>query len=63
MLGYTYSQAQVVLQDAGGEVSPHSYVLCAECADALQPPRGWILEDHRSQPVLFIETGTPVTVR
>ena len=39
-----------------GEVSPHLYVLCAVCAERLRPPQGWLLEDHRTAPPLFVAT-------
>ena len=56
ILGYNYAERHVVLQDAEGEISPHSYAFCLDCADALRPPRGWTLDDHRRRPVLFVTT-------
>lgn len=54
LLGYDYASRLVLLEDsAGGDVSPHLYVMCSPCADALRLPRGWMLEDRRSRPPLF----------
>lgn len=61
MLGYNYADRLATLQDAPeGESSPHLYALCVRCADKLTPPKGWLLEDMRSNPVLFIPTPEPV---
>ena len=55
VLGYNYAEKRALLEDAAGrEVAPHLYALCAACADRLSPPRGWILEDHRYEPPLFL---------
>ncbi len=56
LLSYDYGARLATLQDPPevGEVSPHLYVLCASCAEKLNPPRGWLLDDLRSQPPLFV---------
>ena len=36
-------------------VSPHLYALCWSCADGLVTPRGWLLDDRRSEPRLFLK--------
>ena len=55
VLGYNYAEKRALLEDAeGSEVGSHLYALCAGCADRLSPPRGWILEDHRYEPPLFL---------
>jgi hypothetical protein len=47
---------RAVLDDPGdGELSPHVYALCVLCAATLRPPRGWVLEDQRSSPPLFLD--------
>ncbi len=59
ILGYDYSQRQIVLEDPeGGEISPHAYAMCTSCAEKLRPPRGWEVEDHRSEPPLFLDDVT-----
>lgn len=56
LLGYDYADRRAVLDDPPeGEVSPHSYVLCNRCAGKLTPPRGWVLDDHRAAPPLFLD--------
>lgn len=56
MLGYDYSSRVAILEDAPeGAISPHLYALCFACADKLVTPRGWLLDDHRSTPQLFLE--------
>ncbi|MEA2434661.1 MAG: hypothetical protein QOG54_2118 [Actinomycetota bacterium] len=63
MLSYDYSARKAILGDpVAGHLDPHLYVLCSRCAERLVPPRGWTLEDRRSEPPLFIETGERVTV-
>lgn len=44
-----------------GVVDPHLYVLCAGCADKLVPPLGWILEDRRQAPPLFLPRDPAMT--
>ena len=58
LLGYDYAARRAVLEDPPevGEVSPHVYVLCATCAERLRPPQGWLLDDVRSEPPLFLAT-------
>jgi hypothetical protein len=56
ILGYDYAERRAVLDDpSNGDVSPHAYVLCTKCAEKLTPPRGWVLDDHRAEPPLFLE--------
>ncbi|MEA2498162.1 MAG: hypothetical protein QOH26_567 [Actinomycetota bacterium] len=56
VLSYDYSQRVAVLDDPGlGPISPHVYALCSPCAERLQPPVGWTLEDERSEPPLFLD--------
>ena len=58
MLGYDYASARAVLSDPQErDVSPHLYVLCSPCAEKLRPPRGWILDDRRSTPPLFLQSS------
>jgi hypothetical protein len=55
VLSYRYEGAVAILEDPPeGAISPHVYALCGSCAEKLQPPRGWTLEDHRSRPPLFL---------
>lgn len=59
ILGYDYSQRRIMLEDPeGGEISPHAYAMCTSCAEKLKPPRGWEVEDHRSEPPLFLDDVT-----
>lgn len=62
VLGYDYSQKLASLEDPAPAVSPHNYVLCASCAERLAPPRGWTLEDRRSEPPLFATAPTSITI-
>ena len=56
ILGYDYADRRAVLDDPPeGEVSPHAYVLCTRCAEKLTPPRGWVLDDNRASPPLFLD--------
>lgn len=56
ILGYDYAQRRAVLDDPpAGDVSPHVYVLCTRCAEKLTPPRGWVLDDNRAEPPLFLD--------
>lgn len=56
ILGYDYAARRAVLDDPPqGEVSPHAYVFCTRCAERLTPPRGWVLDDHRAEPPLFLD--------
>lgn len=59
LLGYDYAAKLASLQDPPetGQVSPHLYVLCGHCAERLRPPQGWVLDDRRSEPPLFVATG------
>ncbi|HWC13452.1 MAG TPA: DUF3499 family protein [Actinomycetota bacterium] len=56
LLGYDYAARRAVLDDPpdAGEVSPHVYVLCSPCAERIRPPRGWLLDDLRVEPPLFV---------
>jgi hypothetical protein len=56
LLGYDYAARLALLQDPPetGQVSPHLYVLCGPCAERLRPPQGWVLDDARSEPPLFV---------
>jgi Protein of unknown function (DUF3499) len=49
LLAYDYTERRATLQDPrdAGQVSPHLYVLCSNCAERLRPPLGWHLEDLR----------------
>lgn len=62
VLGYDYAARLALLQDPPetGAVSPHLYVLCAHCAERLRPPQGWMLDDTRSEPPLFVAAEPPV---
>lgn len=56
LLGYDYADRRAVLDDPpDGEISPHVYVLCTKCAEKLTPPRGWVLDDNRAEPPLFLD--------
>ncbi len=56
VLAYDYAERKAILDDpARGELSPHVYILCTKCAEKLRPPKGWELEDRRSEPPLFVE--------
>lgn len=56
ILGYDYAERRAVLDDPpDGDVSPHAYVLCTRCAEKLTPPRGWVLDDNRAAPPLFLD--------
>jgi hypothetical protein len=56
VLAYDYAERKAVLDDpATGQLSPHVYILCTKCAENLRPPKGWELEDRRSEPPLFVE--------
>ena len=54
ILAYDYAERRAILADAAGDLSPHVYVLCAECAGRLRPPRGWVLDDQRSHPAVLV---------
>jgi hypothetical protein len=56
VLGYDYQERLALLDDPPetGQLSPHLYVLCVPCAERLRPPQGWVLEDARSAPPLFV---------
>lgn len=55
VLSYDYATSTAVLSDpAPGGVDPHLYGMCATCADKLTPPLGWVLEDKREEPPLFL---------
>jgi hypothetical protein len=59
LLAYDYTGRQAILEDSlEGEVSPHLYALCVGCADKLVTPRGWLLDDRRSEPSLFLKPQT-----
>lgn len=59
LLGYDYAGRLAILEDAlERDVSPHLYALCWSCADKLVTPRGWLLDDRRSEPPLFMGTET-----
>lgn len=54
VLAYDYAARRAALLDpAGGEIPPHLYALCSDCAERLRPPRGWELVDLRSAPPMF----------
>ena len=56
VLGYDYADRRAMLDDPpAGEISPHAYVLCTRCAEKLTPPRGWVLDDLRAEPPLFLD--------
>jgi hypothetical protein len=62
VLAYDYAAGIAVLDDPPeGFLSPHLYVLCARCAERIRPPKGWVLDDRRSEPRLFVEQD-PVPV-
>ena len=66
MLGYDYQERLALLQDPPeiGQLSPHLYILCVPCAERLRPPQGWVLEDVRATPPLFVagqRPGAPAT--
>jgi hypothetical protein len=60
LLAYDYAARLALLHDppASGQASPHLYVLCGPCAERLRPPQGWVLEDDRSEPPLFVAAGS-----
>lgn len=59
VLAYDYAARTAILEDAPqGQLSPHVYVLCVGCAERLSPPRGWDLEDLRSEPPLFLDPAS-----
>ncbi|MGI8773615.1 MAG: DUF3499 family protein [Actinomycetota bacterium] len=62
VLGYDYAQKLASLEDPSPALSPHSYILCTSCAERLNPPRGWTLEDRRSEPPLFASKDRAVTI-
>jgi hypothetical protein len=47
-LTYDYSGQSVWLERLDPEAHPMRYDLCAEHADALRVPRGWVLQDQRA---------------
>jgi hypothetical protein len=56
VLSYDYADRRAMLDDPPErDVSPHVYALCARCAERLTPPRGWVLEDRRAAPPLFLD--------
>lgn len=56
VLSYDYAAKRAILDDpTEGQLSPHVYVLCADCAERLRPPNGWELHDLRSEPPLFLD--------
>ena len=56
VLSYDYASRRALLDDpVRGELSPHVYVLCTRCAEKLSPPKGWELQDRRSEPPLFLD--------
>lgn len=62
VLSYDYASKTAALVDPGDAVAdPHLYVLCSACADKLTPPRGWLLQDEREKPPLFLPRD-PATV-
>lgn len=63
VLAYDYAAGVALLDDPpDGSLSPHLYVLCARCAEKIRPPRGWVLDDRRSAPRLFVESDAPAVV-
>ena len=63
VLAYDYAERKAVLDDPEkGQLSPHVYILCSRCAEKLKPPKGWELEDRRSEPPLFVERELPQVV-
>jgi hypothetical protein len=54
VLSYDYASGRALLDDPTAIVSPHHYILCSVCAEKLRPPQGWILEDYRSKPRVFV---------
>lgn len=56
VLTYDYTARLAFLDDPSEAhvVSPHAYVLCISCADRLDVPRGWLLDDRRTEPPLFV---------
>jgi hypothetical protein len=60
VLAFDYASRRASLQDpVSGELSPHLYSICIACAERLTPPRGWTLEDRRSEMVLFLDEPLP----
>jgi len=60
VLAYDYDGRRAVLHDPiRGEMSPHLYALCAPCAEHLRAPRGWVLEDLRTRPPMWLERPEP----
>lgn len=59
ILGYDYAERLALLEDPPetGPLSPHLYTLCVPCAERLRPPQGWVLNDVRTKPPLFVTDG------
>jgi uncharacterized protein DUF3499 len=60
-LTYDYAGRRAWLDDLDEEHDPHAYDLCADHADGLTVPRGWVCEDRRSaeRPLFHVETAAP----
>lgn len=56
-LSYVYRDRMAVIGPLSPTVDPHSYDLCADCADFLTVPKGWTVmrpvpeDESRRQPV------------
>jgi hypothetical protein len=60
VLAYDYAARKVLLHDPDpGPLSPHVYAMCNLCAERLTPPRGWYVEDLRTEPPLFLDDELP----
>ena len=58
VLAYSYGDRLVLLEDCpDGRLPPQTYALCPVCADGLQPPKGWDLQDRRERPHLYATLG------
>ena len=51
LLTYDYRQSTAWLDDVGGRAAGTTWLLCINHADNLRVPRGWELEDRRSEVV------------
>jgi hypothetical protein len=56
LMSYDYAGRSVWIDELPTEAHPHTYELCAPCAERMTPPRGWVLTDMRARP-LFEAVG------
>jgi hypothetical protein len=59
VLAYDYRAGSARLDDLPEiPISPHLYVLCERCATSLRAPRGWILDDRRTETSPAVSSAT-----